>query len=191
MCVSRAVLDNFAPHIIEESYYKHVFEFIERGLRGLPFHLKIVGESYFMIIANKKIRFLRLLPNVELLYTLSVVETMDAMLGCDLLFQTGSSFSAAPLWLSDMDRPIILESIAKETYMLPYVLDRFQLPEGRSVRIDETGTNVNIITCSLCAELACSGHCLQDLGEDYLLNRLVDIDRVAIVDGVPQLVGRQ
>lgn len=132
---------NKSPFINTEDYYKNVHNYILSHIGHLPYRLHVIGASMASIFNDGKLDFLRDTPHVTFIGNYSVTEVMDAMLSCDILFYTGSSFAMSAVWLSDFNRPIILESVAKEAYMetIPKIFDRYHLPDGRSIRLDDRG----------------------------------------------------
>lgn len=124
------------------SYYKTIYDFIGKSLGDLPHQHIFIGENL-----EKWSHLFKEVPSDK--YSLhsakSLRRDIDMIRHADLVVTTGSSFPSSILWFCEYDRPIILESLAKELFDWAEgrgstrVRDRYAMPEGRSIRLDVNG----------------------------------------------------
>ena len=122
-------------------YYKNIFDYIGKSLGSIPHQHVFIGKDYdyekllCLLPQNKYIIF-----NSE-----NIHQDVKLIQTADIIITTGSSFSSSILWLCELDRPIILDSIQKECFnwkggfAQKHIREKYSVPEGRSIRIDEKG----------------------------------------------------
>lgn len=119
-----------------EDYFRNVLGYMQKHLLKLSYSITVIGESGAASPElSEALAFLKDKEKVHFAGALSVLETIDALLGCDVLFYTGGSLPLALGWASELDRPIVLEAAVAP----PSLSTAYLLPDGRSIRLNETG----------------------------------------------------
>lgn len=134
---------NMNPHLRDTSFYTNALAYLSAQLAGVPLQHYVIGSD--AVSADAMFPSIAATGTAVLMPNNSVLQDIDLMLGADIIVTTGSSFPTTVTWLSEYDRPIILEAPSKDAsvsrrFARKRLRERYYMPEGRSIRLQEDGT---------------------------------------------------